>query len=199
MMKPRIIALSGDMHHGKSTVAKYLRDTYGVKRHRFAGPIKDMTVALLVAAGEAPEHARRSVEDANLKNLPIRELFGLSSRGIQRKLGDMGRSISPLFWANLVVTSIQVQERDEPYGIYVVDDWRYRHGEGDRLLASDVQTTFVRVNRPGVPPAVRDHDSEGGLDDWPFDFVINNVEDDIHGLELQADDLFDMVNALGVA
>lgn len=196
-MKPRIIALSGDMGHGKSTVANYLLSTYGVKRTRFAAPIKEMTAVLLASAGDDLMEARKIVDHATLKNLPIRELFGMSPRGLMRELGDMGRRISPLFWANLVVTGIHADERSEPHSIYVIDDWRYRHGEGDRLIASDVQTTFVRVNRPGVPRAVQDHSSEGGLDDWPFDFVITNVEGDIHGLELQADDLFDKVNALG--
>jgi hypothetical protein len=181
------------MHHGKTTVAKYLERTHGVRRHRFAGPIKALVVQLLIEAGVRPEHAAIIVEDPEMKNLPISELYGITPRQLMRSIGDIGREIHPEFWASITMTRIRIDHRADPSRVYVIDDWRYPEGEGGRMLAGDVDVTFVRVNRPGVPPAVRDHSSEGGLDDWLYDFIITNRENELAGLHHQADCLLERV------
>lgn len=199
MSKPKIIALSGDMGHGKSTVAQHLHETFGVRRYRFAEPIKQMTALLLSAAGDEASEARRIVDHPFLKNTPVRELYGLSPRDLMRALGDMGRRINPKFWANIVITRILAEHRQNPGCVFVIDDWRYPEGEGDRLMGNDVMTYFVRVNRPGVPRAVRDHSSEGGLDDWVFDATITNHEDSLSELKRQASRVFTDVHLLAQA
>jgi hypothetical protein len=187
MSKPRVIALAGDMFHGKTTVAKYLEKQHGLMRHRFAGPIKALVSEMLYQAGDTREAALHAVDDTRLKDTPIYELYDHSPRDFMRSFGDVGRSISKEFWANIIMTRIHAEHRRDNTLIAVIDDWRYPEGEGGRMLAGDIEPFFVRVNRPGKERSIKDHSSEGGLDDWAYDFTITNVDGDLDGLYFQAD------------
>lgn len=193
MSKPIVIALAGDMGHGKTTVAEYLVRNHGALRYRFAGPIKTLVAELMIAAGEKRENAFDIVDCSAMKNTPIREMYQRSPRDLMRDLGDVGRAIDKEFWANITMNAIIADHRANPDRIFVIDDWRYAEGEGGRMLAGDMDVTFARVNRPDAPRALRDHSSEGGLDDWLYDFIITNRDRDLDGLYAQADKLAEMV------
>lgn len=188
-MKPRIIVLAGDMFHGKTTVAKYLEREHGVMRHRFAGPIKALVAEMFVQAGEERDHAENICEDSIFKDVAIRELYGRTPRDFMRALGDVGRGINAEFWASIIMTRIHTEHRNDPSLMFAIDDWRYPVGEGGRLLAGDVLPFFVRVNRPGKERSLRNHSSEGGLDDWSYDWVITNEENQMGGLHRQIEDM----------
>jgi hypothetical protein len=181
------------MGHGKTTVAKYLEKKYGVMRYRFAGPIKALVIELLFQAGETRETAENIVDDAIYKNVAIRELYARTPRDLMRSIGDVGRGIDKEFWANIIMTRIHAEHRADPSLIFVIDDWRYPEGEGGRMLAGDVEPTFVRVNRPGAPRSIKDHSSEGGLDSWLYDYVITNDENQMTSLHWQVDKLMEHV------
>jgi hypothetical protein len=181
------------MFHGKTTVAKYLEKQYGVMRHRFAGPIKALVSELLVQAGDRRDHAEAIVDAPALKDVPIRELYQQSPRDLMRAVGDIGRNIDPEFWANITMNAIHAEHIADPSLVFCIDDWRYPEGEGGRLLAGDVEPTFARVTRPGAPRSIRNHSSEGGLDDWGMDFEITNRENELGGLYIQADKLLEHV------
>jgi hypothetical protein len=198
MSKPRIIVLAGDIGHGKSTVAKHLESVYGLMRHRFAGPIKALVSELFVQAGDDRDHAENICEDSIYKNIAIRELYGRSPRDFMRALGDVGRGIDAEFWANIIMTRIHTEYRADRSLMFVIDDWRYPVGEGGRLLAGDVLPFFVRVNRPSKERSLRNHSSEGGLDDWNYDWILWNEENQLTSLYAQIEAMlehFKMITA----
>jgi hypothetical protein len=53
---------------------------------------------------------------------------------------------------------------------WIITDTRFPN-EAEAIKKAD--GIIIRVDRPGVKP-INPHPSETGLDDWKFDYVINN-------------------------
>jgi hypothetical protein len=64
----------------------------------------------------------------------------------------------------------KVREEDLIYPNWIVTDTRFPN-EAEAIKKAD--GIIIRVERPGVKP-INPHPSETGLDDWKFDYVINN-------------------------
>lgn len=133
-----LIGLCGLAGSGKSTIADTLVLSYGFRRHRFAGPLKDM----LKAIGLTDAHV-----DGELKTLPCELLGNNSPRFAMQTLGtEWGRTfMGPNFWVNLARDRVR---RDLESGHSVVlDDVRFQ-SEVD--MVHELHGKVVRVERPGL-------------------------------------------------
>lgn len=156
---PRIIGISGKMHAGKTTVAKYLVEHYGYNRIRFAGPLKNMLYALGLNEREV---------DGDLKEVPCDKLCGKTPRWAMQSLGtEWGRKlIGDSIWTD-AWKRFASDLGGEAH--IVVEDYRFPneceliHERGGKLLRIE-----------GRGGAAGKHESEAH--ELPADIVIQNDE-----------------------
>ncbi len=129
----------------------------------FAEPIKEMIRVLLRALGHNDAIIGRMV-DGDLKEVIIPEL-GRSTRYLMQTIGtEWGRDIvHQHIWLAPIKNAIARGES------IVVDDVRF---ENEFALLQNAGATLIRVDRPATDST--NHQSEGRLDDFPFDFRITN-------------------------
>jgi hypothetical protein len=155
---------------GKSTLAHAITG-HGYVVERFAAPMKEMLRTLLLHAGAAPEEAAAMI-DGDLKETPSAFLAGHSPRHALRTLGtEWGRGhMSETLWVNAALTRAELllaQGRK-----VVFDDMRFpNEAEAIRQRGG----LLIKIVRPGLAPQRGQHASEGSLDDWHFDAVIENT------------------------
>ena len=121
---PKLLLIHGLKYSGKSTLAERLMDHHGYVRVKMADPLKNMVRSLLRDAGIDPDVIESYVE-GDLKEVPIPELGGTTSRRLMMTLGDEWRNMhGHLLWANIAAAKIQslLAERKK----VVVDDIRYQ-------------------------------------------------------------------------
>lgn len=94
-----VLALTGTVGSGKSTVADHLVLRHGFRRLRFGDPVKTMLGALIAAQGQPPDYVKRCLE-GDLKTRPVPELAGRTSRhALQTLANGWGReAIGPDLW-----------------------------------------------------------------------------------------------------
>lgn len=158
------------MQSGKTTVADYF-EARGAQPVKFAGALKAMVATLLRECGEDEATVKEAVF-GSLKELPIRELGGKSSRQLQQTLGtEWGRNmVHPDIWLNTVELKVAMYQK---VGLHVViDDLRFPN-EYERLRKRS-DTVLIKVIRPGNT-YTGGHGSEGLLEDRDFDHVVYNT------------------------
>lgn len=176
----KLIALSGKMTSGKSTVADYLVEVYGFKKLSFARALRL----------ELEEAGFRNVWDK--PTLPhVREL--LIAWGKARRVEN------PDYWVWRVRSRLkraasleESQHQTEP--CFVVDDMRFQN-ELSMLLdfgAISIRVTKDDPLRPMNPPASNDS-SECDLDAVPFDRYLEAEAGDVKGLLECAGQLFNQM------
>lgn len=175
-MENMIIALSGYGTAGKDTVAQILVEHAEFERHSFADPLKQMLYALnpIIEPGYLDDsvHLQTFVDGQGwdvVKMMP--EVRGLLQRlGTEACRKYLGEDI----WARTLVKHFG---RVGHQGNLVIADWRFKSEAEVLYECADIGPTtriaFVRINRPGVGP-LNDHISETQLDDFNFDYVIEN-------------------------
>jgi hypothetical protein len=167
-MSPQIIGLySSAPQSGKSTVAKYLHHAYGYKIIPFALTLKEMLVPMLTAYGYSEYEARHYIFNHKQHRL---DYLGVTVRHLLQTLGtEWGRQcVHPHLWTECWKRQVA------RHAYVVVDDVRFvNEAELVQLVRGGDTGALWRVDRPG---AVRGpaHASEGGLDAWVFDHVVNN-------------------------
>lgn len=119
-----VILIHGLKFSGKSTLAERLMTgIHGYARVKMADPLKNMVRSLLRDAGIPESEIERYVE-GDLKETPIAELGGTTSRRLMMTLGDEWRNMhGELLWANIAAAktaSLLAAGRK-----VVVDDIRY--------------------------------------------------------------------------
>ncbi|AJD82933.1 deoxynucleoside monophosphate kinase [Achromobacter phage JWF] len=174
----KVIAIHGAASHGKTTSTKHLVSAHGLDVVKFAAPIKNMLATLLIYMGDSPDAAIHSMEDAMMKSLPIKELFGITPRRLQQTMGtEWGRNlIHPLIWTRLAQLKIEQHHRVSPGHVILVDDLRF--GTEYDMLEQTFDTTFVKVVAPWAPQPDTSHVSEIPLPDELFDHVIINQKNE---------------------
>ncbi|MGO4302160.1 hypothetical protein [Cupriavidus sp. RAF12] len=158
------------MQSGKTTVAEYF-EARGAQPVKFGGALKAMVTALLMECGEDEATVKEAVY-GSLKELPIRELGGKSSRQLQQTLGtEWGRNmVHPDIWLNTAELKVAMYQK---VGLHVViDDLRFPN-EYERLRKRS-DTVLIKVIRPGNT-YTGGHGSEGLLEDRDFDHVVYNT------------------------
>ena len=142
-----VIALTGLMNAGKSTVADYLVTQHGFVHLKFAHGLKSMLRALGLTEDE--------IEGVR-KELPCDKLNGRSPRYAMQTLGtEWGRvCMGQDFWVNLLVQKVQRYFTDEHV---VIDDCRFPNEA--RAVQQDLGGKVWRISR-GVGTVASMHASE---------------------------------------
>lgn len=158
------------MGSGKTTFAEILERQYGFKIVRFASALKSMTLSLLQQLGMAEFDALEIITDPDLKETPLRELGGKTSRYVMQTIGtEWGRNcMGPDFWVNVAMAKVEklmAQGRS-----VVIDDARFTN-EADAIVASGGH--MVRIQRPGQI-ITQLHASEGELNRYPVHRTVVN-------------------------
>lgn len=157
---PRLIGLSGYARSGKDTVAEILGSLYGYERRAFADRLKGFVYQV-----NPMLHVETRVQDiVNSKDWEHAKTYN-EGRRLLIEIGNKAREFfGEDVWVNALFSTMSVDQH------YVISDVRYPN-EAERIKS--MGGVVLRVTRPGVGP-VADHISETGLDDYPFDAVIEN-------------------------
>lgn len=170
-----IIGISGYARTGKDEVAKVLVEEFGFERLAFADKLRECVYALnpIVVSKDLDDvawlrHLQDVIDDYGwdgVKETP----YGPEVRRLLQRFGtEVGRNIlGQNIWVDATFMVTDVTKN------YIVTDCRFRN-EAMGILRQGGK--MWRINRPGVGP-VNDHISEIGLDDFPFDTIIENDGD----------------------
>lgn len=122
---PRVIGIHGRKRSGKGTIADYLVGNNHYSVIKFADPLKDMLKILLQYWNFDHETINRCLE-GDLKEVPLKELGGKTSRYAMQTLGTEWRElIDSGLWVNIAVHRIEKALREGKQ--IVVDDLRFPH------------------------------------------------------------------------
>jgi hypothetical protein len=181
-----LLGISGYAQAGKDTIADRLCEVHGFERVAFADLLRRCAEALDPIVGL---HITPAIEITHAGDLTPQfidpdaavitytqalAIYGYEEsksrfpefRGILQRLGtDVGRKLlDDNIWVDATLASLQD-------GVdYVITDARFTN-EAQAII--DKGGLMVRVERDGTGP-VNDHPSETALDDWFFDYTIQN-------------------------
>lgn len=159
---------------GKTTVAKYLQSTYGVKQYALGDMLKVFVSTLYDAL---------SVTD-NVKPIPLDELYNIETKQLHRKrLQLIGTDVCRKVFGNDIW--IYCLKQSLPNDWYVIDDVRFIN---EFEAFSDCVS--IRVNRSMIK-SNDNHPSEVEMDGIETDYVIEN-EGTLSDLYSQVDNIINM-------
>ncbi len=153
----KLIGISGKKRSGKNTIAEYLQRVYGYKEAAFAAPLKE---SARIIFGLTPAHT-----DGELKEVLL-PAWGLTSRQIMQLLGT--EAMRAAFGADVWIKSLFARIDNDAKAV-AVSDVRFPN---EAWAISTAGGVVVRVNRAGL--VSDDHPSETALDDYAFDYVVQN-------------------------
>lgn len=155
-----IALYSSTMGAGKTTVANYLVENYGYERLKFARILKDMLFVFLESFVDDPwEYIEGDKKEDVIPDL------GVTCRYLMQTLGtEWGRMQVGLdTWVIATLNKLNPNQR------YIIDDMRFPN-EYKALKDKG----FVLIKLVGYGELTQKHASEGSLDDFTFDYVIQN-------------------------
>ena len=158
-----IIALSGKLGSGKTTIAKRLVSEHGFRKISFAGPLKEACRAIF---GFTDEQLYGSLKKE------IDPFWGLSPGRVLQLVGtELFRvHFDSEVWVKSLIRTVQLEQNIA----WVVDDMRFPNElEAIKKLGG----VLIRVERPEAVLDARDlaHPSETSLDNYKdWSFVISN-------------------------
>jgi len=175
-----IIALSGYGGAGKDSVADVLVEQHGYVRYAWADTLRLAAAALnpIVHVGKKGKAHRYNDVVASVGYNVAKFKFPEVRVLLQRLGTEVGRElIGDNVWVDATLNRIKRDGNEN--GNIVLTDTRFPN-EAEAVNCMNIggrwDSYVVRVNRPGVGPA-GDHPSETSLDDYPFDFYIDNDGD----------------------
>lgn len=125
-MGPVIIGLLGRAGSGKSTVAKFLEESYGAQRCSFAAPLKQMAVEIFdFSAGQV--YGTQAQKEA------VDPRYGVSPRVFMQRLGQSARTwLGADVWVKGCLDQIfhdytRRMGNGETPPVYVIEDVRYHN------------------------------------------------------------------------
>jgi|SRR5215467_6152986 len=148
-----IVGLVGTKGSGKTTAARYLRDSKNFIVLSFASPIKTM-LWMLLDQQEVDQKTINEMLNGKLKEVPTEYFQGKTPRHAMQTLGtEWGRElIGPNFWVD------NWERQAKTYNNVVVDDVRFQT-EVDRVRS--LGGICIRINRIGGESDI--HSSEAGI------------------------------------
>lgn len=152
-----IIGISGKKRSGKDSffhiVKEQLKTKHPVKRYAFADKVKEFAVEYF--------------------NIRQDEIKNEENRFILQGIGKMVRDeLSKDFWINAVFSEIYKSRLKNPGEISIITDVRYKN-EADSILKLD-DSLLLRIINKNNNHMVDYHDSENDLNDYHFDYTIDN-------------------------
>lgn len=170
----RVICISGKAQHGKTTTAEALLEYYSVKH-----PEKKV---VFVNYGDLLKYIAKAFFNWNGEK-------DEAGRTLLQTLGDKFRGYDKDYFVKFVIDVLKAN-KDE-WGIVLIGDCRFRN-EID-LMRKNFDTRSVRINRGdftgGLTTEQREHISETALDDYTFDYVIENDAPNVFGFISEVLDL----------
>lgn len=173
----KIIMISGKAGHGKDTFATILKeqlvnDTKKVLIIHFGDPVKDALTRYYNWDGKKDEHGRAM---------------------LQRLGTEILRHAYPTYWAEIIAKFISATAQDWDY--VLIPDLRF-YNEFETVCKYNTNVCTIRVNRfdnqgklyynTNMTDEQRCHISECALDDFNFNYIIEN-RSDIDALRESAD------------
>ena len=155
-----IIGISGYATAGKDTVAQILVEQFGFQRLAFADSIRDICLVInpyLSDGLRVGDLVKDYGWDVAKQNTEVRRLLQVLGTEVGRQIFDEDVWVDALF------------QKVDPNKKYVITDVRFANEAECIKEYGEVW----RVNRAGVDP-INEHISETQLDDYEFDYVINN-------------------------
>lgn len=170
----QIVGLSGYARSGKDEAAKVLVEEFGFQRISFADKLREFLYALnpIIEIGVNGEYIRlREVIDHfgwdGYKDTP----YVTEIRPLLQRLGtEAGRTV---LWDSIWIDAAFAGLAKD--GKYVIADARFPN---EAQAVAERGGKLVRIERAGNGPALLPdgsvHSSETSLDDWSFEFVLEN-------------------------
>jgi dephospho-CoA kinase len=180
-----LLAISGKIGHGKSSIAKILVEKHGFIEYSFADPLKKAVKELFLFSDEQLYGTQVQ------KAAPDSRWFGISPRQILQFTGtellrDQMKKLMPDLGENIFVHRaklwFEAEVKSNPDIKVVISDLRFPNE------CSFVKTygKVLRVTRPNYSHEIHTHASETALDGEEFDFTFDN-SGSIVDLELAVD------------
>ena len=171
--EPMAIAIVGEMHHGKSTVAQYLSETYHLPEYAFAGPLKQGCRVIFELTDDQLFGTQKEVVDPRWGVSP-RYLFQrvgteLFRKHLQTVLPELKNSEN-IWIANYKKFCTNLQ------GAHIVSDARFCN-EVDFIRQFNKRAIVVRVVRPSMSNRsgnVNQHTSETEQKAIQHDVLLQN-------------------------
>lgn len=157
--------------------------TYKIKK--FAGKLKKVASLLTGISIE-------KFEDQEFKKTSLGPEWGMTVRDLLQKLGTEGLRVGlhENTWVNALMVDYQPIDYDplteaEIYPNWIITDTRF---ENEAQAIKKAGGFIIRVERPKIN-TINDHASETALDDWKFDYVLDNSG----SIEELSDKVYDML------
>lgn len=185
-----LIGLGRKARQGKDTVAKTIIDKFGgrydIRRYAFADALK-REVDELGPLDLCLEYGIDYDMNPSMDDPLCRTKHGKQSRLLQF-WGEKRRKENSFYW----ISKVRQKVDEENPTIALITDMRYKN-EG--LWVRSKGGVTVDVQRVGYKDYSRDphHISETDLDNWPFDYTIQVMHDDLPELQRSAVELFQLI------
>lgn len=155
----KVILISGKARSGKDQTAQYFKDIL----------VKNGRKAIICHYADALKHfLKNSLGWDGNKDEKGREL-------LQRWGTDIIRKNNPDCWVNIIIELLKGLEKTDYY--VIIPDTRFKN-EIEKIKDNDFRSITVRVERPnfnnGLTEEQKNHPSETDLDDYDFDYYIDN-------------------------
>lgn len=176
----KIIGLLGGAGAGKSTVAAYLRDSYGAKVYTLAKPLKQLVGLAFELTDDQLYGSQESKEAVDPR-------YNVSPRWLLQRLGTQG--IRTVFgedvWVNLCLKNI----RNDAPRLAVIDDVRFENESAHIRMAQGVVWRLNSTRK--YSNADQTHQSEAEWLKAPYDDRITHDGENLALLLAKVDALMD--------
>lgn len=166
-----LFLIHGLKFSGKSTIAERLMGKHNFVRVKMADPLKNMVRSLLRDAGISEDMIELYIE-GDLKEVPIPELGGVTSRRLMQTLGDEWRNMhGELLWTNIAEAKTR-KLLAEGHDV-VIDDIRYPFEMNAMAKFAPLTTVVTRGNMHFEPFGEDRHPGERPMpvDRFQFHFL----------------------------
>ena len=193
-MKKIFILIAGKKRSGKNYTAEMLQNIILKKNisceiFSFAEPLKDIVAkTFLITHSELEEYKN----NPNRYKIMLRDNDGDTSKELtdfRQVLNDLGTPIMKSYfgeniWVNLIENKIKKSQSN----VILIPDFRFPI---EKLQMKDIKVSTIRVNKEGLEHS--DLVSENSLNDFVFDYEIDNNVEGYSKLIIQLEDIIENI------